>query len=127
MAGGKRVHRGGSHVVPKDARQDVEEHALAVSARSVDEHECVLAGDASETVATELLQEADELDIAAGGVMEEFKPKWTFFVERRDCGQLCNRIFPPAFAQLACAQINGAAWRAEQPRVRVPILMRHSN
>ena len=65
--------RGG--IVAQDARQHVEEHALAVAAGAVDEHQRMLARDPGQAVAAPLLQEADQLGVASGRLGEEPEPE----------------------------------------------------
>src|SRR5205085_7381890 len=122
MAGGEGVHGGGRRIVAKDFGHDIHEHALAVTARAIDEHQRMFADAAGQAVAAPLLQEADQLRVASRGLVKELEPSWTTRVERRNRCEFGNAVLLLALAQQAGAEINRPARRSQQPRVTIPIV-----
>ena len=121
--GRERVHGGSLGVLGQDPGEHVQEHALAVATRAVDEHQRVLAGDARETVAAPLLQEADQRSVATGGLVEEGEPARAFrCISRRYGSQLSNALGRLGWPHPAGAQVHRAARRAQEPRIAVPDL-----
>src|SRR6516162_9671372 len=105
----------------EDRRQSVEEYALAVAARAVEEEQCVLSDAAGERVAGSTLQERLERGIFSGDLPEESVPQRTI-AARRDSGNLRHVALRIVRQGVAGLQVDDPARRVQQPGISVPLI-----
>src|SRR4051812_16604299 len=74
--GDEGLHRSRDRIVAEYPRDRVEEHTLAVAARSVDEEQGMLASVGCQCVARDLLKEPDQLGVVSGSLLQEFHPQF---------------------------------------------------
>jgi hypothetical protein len=112
---GKRLHRGGDRVIPKDARHGIQEHRFAVSAGAMDECEGVLLRRARQAIAAPALQETDHLGIFRDRFAQEAQPQCWFAVAGGDCRQFGDMRLRPCQPHFACPQIDRSGRCADSP------------
>src|SRR5215831_5105201 len=86
VGGGEGLDRRSAMEVGEDARDGIDECALAVCAGAPEEEQRVLAGRAGERIAAHALQVLLQRPVAAGNAIKEGTPQRTGVLAGRDCG-----------------------------------------
>ena len=124
VGGGKGLDRRSAMEVGEDARDGIDECALAVCAGAPEEEQRVLAGQAGERIAAHPLQVLLQHLVAAGNAIKEGTPQRAGVLAGRDRGYAGDQVLGAVLAHDAGAQVDHAIGCVEQPRVGVPLFDR---
>src|SRR5690606_39096290 len=109
----------------EDEGEEIEEDALAVATRAVNEEQSMLAGIAGEAIAGDLLQETNQLLVSARGLSQELEPTGWNAGLRHDASEPRDHVGLASGMHLTGLEIDRPAGCAELPRIRIPDSVRH--
>jgi hypothetical protein len=121
-AGHEEAGRRGGGVAPEHRAQGLQEHALAVAARTDGERQHVLAHDADGRVADQPAYVTDQLGVVAEGVGQKPQPRAGVGLDvGRACGDAGVQAIGRGRRQPAGAQVDHPGRGVQRPRVCVEV------
>src|SRR5215204_3782486 len=119
------VHGGSRGVAAENAGDGVQEDALPVPARPVNEHECMRARVSGQAITGPLLEKPHERCVAARGLGQELAPTRALSrIRWLNTRRLCDPFSGVCRLQSTSAQIDRAARGVKKIEVAIPILGR---